>query len=40
MLHQKTSSANNLRIESSRRHDIRNLRAKVRSLLPPETCPK
>jgi hypothetical protein len=38
MLHQRTSSANNLRIESSRRHAIRNLRAKVRSLLPPDIC--
>ena len=34
MLNEKTTSANNLRIESSRRHHIRNLRAKVRSMLP------
>lgn len=40
MLHQRTSSAINLRMESSRRHAIRNLKAKVRSLLPIDICQK
>lgn len=40
MLHERTSSAINLRMESGRRHAIRNLKAKVRALLPPDTCPR
>jgi hypothetical protein len=38
MLHARTSSAINLRMESGRRHAIRNLKAKVRSLLPADIC--
>lgn len=40
MLHERTSSAINLRMENSRRHTIRNLKAKVRSLLPIDICPR
>ena len=34
MLHQRTSSAANLRLEGSRRRAVRNLKAKVRALIP------
>jgi hypothetical protein len=40
MLHERTSSAINLRMESSRRHSIRNLKAKVRAMLPADICPR
>ena len=40
MLHERTTSAVNLRMESSRRHSIRNLKAKVRAMLPVDICPR
>ena len=40
MLNACTSSSTSLRFENQRRHKIRNLRAKVRSLLPEHICPR
>lgn len=38
MINELKSGTSTLRFENSRRHKIRNLRAKVRSLLPEQVC--